>query len=332
MSIRFSIKNTASKAEKESDGTVIRYSGTSEPFRRHSERSCRKIGVDGKGEPRIIFNTGLDSEQIQHYGWYSKEEKEIIKNTLQELAPIIASYYGGQDVVDRTNYFFWKENRDVNRLSLSNDDIDVFFDTDKPPHALLYLSIISGAFIDLVAPTREWAERFQIPHYLYLETDVNLYGEEEEDITRSDAHSELGSLRKEFGKESLYILAWCLQYDTNAFGAYNYNTPEKDLINYHIKYIDGKLVTKRKRNMPKNFIEYAKKWKGQQTRQLLYVEAYVKAGEYFNFISQREKKYVTSDGTILGNTVNDAVKALMQPKFSVDLQKLREQVENKWKE
>jgi hypothetical protein len=208
----------------------------------------------------------------------------------------------------------------------------VFFDTEKPAHALLYLSIISGAFIDLVAPTRDWAERFQVPHYMALELDEGLYGEEEEDITRSDAHAELGMLRKEFGKDALYILAWCLQYDTNAFGAYNYNTSEKDLINYHIKYIDGKLVTKRKKNMPKNFIEYAKKWRGQQTRQQLYVEAYIKAGEYFNFVTQREKKYVTSDGTILGNTVADAVKAIMQPKFSVDLEKLRGQVEGKWKE
>lgn len=332
MSIRFAIKNTASKAEKESDGTVLRYSGTAEPFRRHSERSCKKIGIDARGNPRLVFTTGLETDSIQFYSWYSEEDKKALTKTVNDLKPLIESYYGGKDVVDSTNYFFWKENRDVNRLSLSNEDIDMFFDTDKPAHALLYLSIISGAFIDLVAPTRDWAERFQIPHYLALELDNNVYGEEEEDITRSDAHGELADLRKEFGKEALYILAWCLQYDTNAFGAYNYNTPEKDLINYHIKYIDGKLVTKKKRNMPKTFIDYAKKWKGQQSRQQLYVEAYIKAGEYFNFITQREKKYVTNDGTILGNNVNDAVKAIMQPKFSVDLQKLRDQVEAKWKE
>lgn len=332
MSIRFSIRNTASKAEKESDGTVIRYSGTAEPFRRHSERACRKIGVDGKGEARLVFTTGLEPEQIQHFNWYNEEEKKALGTTITELRPLISSYYGGDEVVEKSNYYFWKENRDVNRLSLSNEDIDMLFDTVKPAHALLYASIISGAFIDLVAPTRDWAERFQIPHYMALEIDDNNYGDEEEDITRSDAHGQLAEIRKDFGKEALYILAWCLQYDTNAFGAYNYNTPEKDLINYHIKYIDGKLVTKKKKNMPKNFMDYAKKWKGQQTRPALYVEAYIKAGEYFNFISQREKKYVTTDGTILGNTVADAVKSIMQPKFTVDLEKLRSQVEGKWKE
>lgn len=332
MSIRFAIRNTADKAEKESDGTYLRYTGTAEPFRRHSERSCKKIGVDIQGNPKLVFTTGLDVDQVKFYNWYSEEDKKTLKKTIEDLVPLIESYYGGSSVVDSTNYYFWKENRDVNRLSLSNEDIGTFFDTEKPAHALLYLSIISGAFIDLVAPTREWAERFQIPHYMALELDENIYGEEEEDITRSDAHAILGELRKEFGKDALYILAWCLQYDTNAFGAYNYNTPEKDLINYHIKYIDGKLVTKRKKNMPKTFIEYANKWKGQQSRQELYVEAYIRAGEYFNFITQREKKFVTSDGTILGNTVKDAVTSIMKTKFSVDLQKLREQVEGKWKE
>lgn len=334
MSVKFSIKNTPAKAERESDGTVIRFSGTAEPFRRHSERLCRKIGIDSKGDPRLVFTTGLEVEQVKFYKWYDEENQKVLVETIKELRPLIEDFYGGKDVVDPTNYFFWKEDRNVSRLSLSHTDVDSssFFETNNPVHALLYLSIVSGAFIDLVAPTKDWAEKYQIPHYMALEVDSNLYGEEEEDITRSDAHAMLGEIRKEHGKDALYILAWCIQMDTNAYGAYSYNTPEKDLINYHIKYIDGKLVTKRKKNMPKNFMEYAAKWKGQQTRQQLYVEAYIRAGEYFNFITQREKKFVTSDGTILGNTVADAVKAIMQPKFSVDLQKLREQVEGKWKE
>lgn len=332
MSVRFSIQNTATKAEKESDGTVIRFSGTGEPFRRHSERMVRKVGVDGKGEPRFVFNTGLKDDQVQFYGWYSEEDKTILKEQIKDLAPLVAKFYGGDEVVDPSNKYFWLENKDVNRLSLTQETVNDLFDTSKPTHALLYLSIISGAFIDLVAPTKEWADKYQIPHYMALETDGADYGDDEEDIKRSDAHAALGELRKEHGKDALYILAWCLQYDTNAFGAYSYQTSEKDLISYHIKYIDGKLTTKKKKNMPKVFLDYFDKWKGQQTRQQLYVEAYVKAGEYFNFITQREKKFVTSDGTILGNTYVDAVNALMKPKFTVDLEKLRGQVETKWKE
>jgi len=246
------------------------------------------------------------------------------------MLPIITKAYGGARVVNESNEHFWKQNRDVARLSLTNEDMDVFYDTKNASHALLYLSIISGAFLDLVSPTRDLAERTQIPCYLALETDESF--DEEDEITRSDAHAALGDLRKNADPESLFILAWCLQYETNAFGAYGKNTSMKDLINYHIKYIDGKLVTKKKKNTPKEFITYAHKWAGQQTRPLLYAEAYVKAGEYYGFLNQKVKKFTTSDGTVLGATVTEAVTTLMKPKFSLELEKLRDQVEAKWKE
>lgn len=330
MSIRFAIKNTAAKAETESDGTILRYSGTGEPFIRVSERASEKIGEDQNENPILQFNTGLNEEKVEFFNWYSDDEKKEVLKQIKNLKPIIAKFYGGEKVLDENNKFFWKDTREVSRLSLSNSDIDVFYDTKTPVHALLYLSLVSGAFIDLVAPTRDWAERHQIPHYLSLETEETF--EEEDEITRSDAHAALGELRKDESPEALFILAWCLQYDTNAFGAYTKATPHKDMVNYHIKYIDGKLVTKKKRNMPKTFLEYATKWKGQQTRPTLYTEAYVKAGEYYSFIQQKEKKYTTQEGTVLGNTISEAVTNLMKPKFHDDLENLRDKVEAKWKE
>lgn len=331
MSLKFAIRNTADKAKKEGD-LVVRYSGTGEPFNRESERSAVAIDTDSKGNPiKWRFATGLDEEKVDFYDWFTSDEKEVVKTSIASLKPQVEKFYGGKTILDPENYSFWKNRRDINRLKITHDNVDVFYDTDKPEHALLYLSIIGGAFADTVAPNRDWAEKFQIPHYLALEIETNDFGEEE-DIVRSDAHGELTSLRKEFGKDALYILAWCLQYDTNAFGAYNYSTTEKDLINYHIKFIDGKLQTKKKKNCPKTFIEYAEKWRAPQTRQLLYTEAYVKAGEYFNFINQREKKYVTSEGTILGNTIKEAVDSLQKPKFRVDFDNLKKAVEAKWKE
>lgn len=332
MSIKFAIKNTANRADKEGD-IYLRFTGTAEPFRRTCERAVKKVGVDGGGNPKLTFVTGLEEKQIQFYSWYNEEEKKVLVESIKNLRPLINDYYGGEDVVDSTNQYFWREDRNVNRLSLSNEDIDVFFDTEKPAHALLYLSIISGAFMELVAPTREWAERHQIPHYMVLEIEnspIDL--DEEEDIRRSDAHAALYELRKEHGRDALFIAAWCVLYDTNAFGAVHSNTSEKDLVNYIIKFIDGKLVSKKKKNMPKIFIDYCEKWKGQQTRPLLYTEAYVKAGEYFNYINQKAKKYTTMDGTELGNTVQDAVASLMKPKQHEDFEKLRDRVEAKWKE
>lgn len=330
MSIKFAIRNTAEKAKKEGD-SFVRFSGTAEPFYRACERASRVVDTDPQGNPtKWSFVTGLDEEQVEFYKWLSDEEKKLVKETIKDLRPQVEKYFGGKNAINPENYSFWKKRRDINQLLVTHENIDVFYDTQRPEDALLYLSVIGGAFSDLVAPNREWAERFQLPHYIALEKDAEWSGEE--DITRSDAHGELAILRKEHGKEALYILAWCLQYDTNGFGAYNYNTPERDLITYHINYIDGKLVSKKKRNMPKVFIEYAEKWKAPQTRELLYVEAYVKAGDYYNFITQREKKYVTSEGTVLGNTIADAVSNLMKSKFKVDLENLRTAVENKWKE
>lgn len=331
MSIKFAIRNTADAAKKEGD-SFVRFTGTGEPFDRGCERAARVIETDSKGDPtKWSFVTGLDEEKVEFYDWLTPDEKVVVKDTIQTLRPKIERYFGGKNSINPENYTFWKKRADINKLKVSHDTIDTFFDTDRPEHALLYLSILAGAFSDVVAPNREWAERFQLPHFLALEVETNDFGGED-DITRSDAHGELALIRKEFGKDALYILAWCLQHDTNAFGAYNYTTAEKDLINYHIKYIDGKLVTKRKKNMPKTFMEYAEKWRGAQTRPLLFVEAYVRAGEYFNFINQREKKYVTAEGTVLGNTIAEAVTNLMKPKYKIDLENLRTAVEGKWKE
>ncbi len=331
MSLKFAIRNTAAKAVKEGD-LVVRYSGTGEPFNRNSERASITVSTDPQGQPtKWRFATGLDEDKVEFYDWFSPEEKSIVQETIKSLKPKIERFYGGASTLNPENYSFWKNRKDISNLKITHENIDVFYDTDKPEHALLYLSIVGGAFSDTVAPNKEWAETYQIPHYLALEIESGDFGEEE-DITRSDAHGELAHIRKEFGKDALYILAWCLQYDTSAFGAYSYSTTEKDLINYHIKYIDGKLQTKKKKNTPKTFMEYAEKWEKPQTRQLLYAEAYVKAGEYFNYITQREKKFVTSEGTILGNTIQDAVKSIMQPKFRVDFDNLKNAVEAKWKE
>jgi hypothetical protein len=332
MSVRFSIQNTASKAERESDNTIVRFTGTAEYFSRLSERDCKKVGQDDKGNPKLIFNTGLDEKQVQFYKWYSEEEQQVIKSKIKELRPLIVEFYGGEDVIESKNYYFWKEDRNVNKLALSPEKIDVFFDTSKPEHALLFLSIASGAFMELVAPTREWAETRQIPHYMALEEEGVGDVTDEIEITRSDAHMALGELRAEYGKEALFLIAWCLQYDTNAFGAYNNSVSEKDLVKYHIQYINGKLVTKRKKNTAKLFLEYANKWKGQLTKGLIYTEAYIRAGEYYGFVNQRNKKFETIDGTVLGNTIQDAVKELSTAKLTQDLEKLRDLVKAKWDE
>lgn len=331
MSIRFAIKSTSGNPEKEGD-VFVRYTGDSEPFKRVSERTGTKVGTDAQGNPVIAYVTGLDENQVKFYNWYDEEEKKVVLKQVKELRKLVSEKYGGDEVVKPTNIYFWGETRDVNRLSLANENLNVFYDTRNPAHALLYLSIIGGAFMELVAPTKDWADRHQIQHYMVLETEDAYDDNDEIGIRRSDAHALLSELRKEDSPEALFILAWCLQYDTTAFGGYLKSVPLRDLLKYHVAYIDGKLVTKKKRDTARSFIDYANRWKKQQTRPALYVEAYVKAGEYYSFINNREKKYVMTDGTVLGNTYEEAVNTLMQTKHTQDLEKLRKQVEDKWNE
>lgn len=330
MSLRFMIKNTATKAVKEGD-SIVRYSGTSEPFYRVSDRAAYTIGVDGGGNPKTLFVTGLDESQVKFYSWCSPDEQKLLIKLIKELKPFIADYYGGMDVIENTNKHFWFLDRRVSRVVLTDQDMDIFFDTKDPLHALLYLSIMSGAFEDLIAPNKEYAETKQRQHYLALETD-EAESNDDDDITRMDALGSLSELRKTADPEALFILAWCIQYDTNAYGAYTKSTSFRDLVNYHIKYIEGKLSLKKKRNTPKVFLEYTDKWNTPLTRNALYAEAYIKAGEYYNFIQKKEGKYTTPEGTVLGNSIMDAVETILKPKNSEDLEKLRDQVESKWKE
>lgn len=329
MSIRFAIKSTIAPATKEGDA-IVRFSGTSEATKGSEERDCTVVGVDGGGNPKVVFNTGLEVGKVDLYRWYTEEEKEQVRKQIQELRPKIENNYGGPAVIDPTNSFFWSRNRDINVLSLNTEDLKKFYDTKYITHALLYLSIISGAFMAMVAPTKEWAETQKIPLYLALEDDD--VEEDDTEITKSDAHAALGVLRKQENTDALFLLAWCMQADTEKYGAYTKSISKRDLVSYHIQFIEGKLQTKRKRNAPRVFLDYYKKWKEQQTRPLIYTEAYVKAGDYFNFLPKRDGIYTTTEGAELGRTITEVIENLHKPKFSAALEHLRDQVEAKWKE
>jgi hypothetical protein len=329
MSFKFVIMNSQPPAEKEGQ-EIVRFTGTAEPFIQSTERESTEVGVDAGGNPRIIYNTGLNRDKVDLYRWLNEDEKEALRKQMDELVPLITKTFGPTILAEDNQNFWGRRRKEINVIKVVNETEKIFFDTGNALHALLYLSIMSGAFMDVVAPTKAWAESHQLPHYLALETDaVNFDGDE--DINRLDAAALLGELRKE-APEALLILAWCLLSETSSFGGVNKATSQKELLQSFAKYIDGKLVTKKKRNCSKVFIEYAEKWKSQVLRPSLYAEAYLKSGEYFAFINQREKKYTTASGTALGNTVQEAVDNLLKPKFSADLENLREAVEKKWTE
>ena len=83
MSIRFAIRSTPAPAQKEGN-QIVRFSGTSEPFNQKSERFAEKIGVDGGGNDRIRFRTGLDEKNVEWLPWYNEEEKKQVINQIKE--------------------------------------------------------------------------------------------------------------------------------------------------------------------------------------------------------------------------------------------------------
>ena len=335
MNLKFAIKSVAGEATKEGDD-FVRFTGISEPMHQGCEREVRKTGEIGSGKDLQVFvkfTTGLEEDLVDFYVWYSDEEKEQVKKFIAENKEKIARFYGGDEVIKPDNKYFWQR-KEVNKLFVDNYTIDKLFDTKNPSHCLLYLSIISGAYISLVAPTKEWAERNPgIPFYLALEKEAT-ETDSQDYVRKLDAQAALAELSQDSG-DGMFIVAWCTQYDSVSYGAYSRTaTPRSELIKYHAMFIDGNILPKKgkKRDCPAIFLDYATRWKGQQTKAAVMVEAYVKAAEYYGFINSAKKKYVTTEGTVLGNTIQEAVESLMKNQNADELDRIREKVEKKWNE
>lgn len=331
--MKFQIKSVAGKPKKEGD-VFIRYEGISEPFLHGDEMACTKVGVDKDGVPKLKFRTGLDEEQIQFYGWFNNDEKEAFKTFLKDNRERIVNAFGGEEVIDSTNRYFWLDDNDRNKFKIDNETLNIIYDTKNIEQCLLYINIAGGAFLQLVAPTKEMAESPRTDLRYYLEVESEFSDEEVNDyLTKAQAYSLLTELKDAEG-DSLLFLAWCLQSMTKTFGAYSRASSKLELIKYHAEFIEGKLNKNNKRNTIKDFIEYANKWKtGGLTRETIITEAYLKAAEYYSYLNtNKDNKYELSSGLILGLNIEEAIKKIRKPVNLQELEKLRDFVENKWKD
>jgi hypothetical protein len=329
--MKFMIKSVAGRPEKEGD-TFIRYTGNAEPFARGDEMASEKIGVLPDGTSKLRFRTGLEENQIPYFGWLSEEQKNEHKKLLKEYRPKIANFFGGNEVIDPTNRYFWFEDKERNRIKVTNDTLDKVFDMKNIPHALFYFNVMGGAFLEVIAPTKQMAEEKGIQHYLVIDTDfqddvVDDY------VTKAEAFASMMELSKEAEGDALLYLAWVLQSNTKGFGAYTRSSSKSELIKYHAEFIEGKL-SKTKRNCPKEFNEAYTRWKeGSLVKSKLMMEAYLKAAEYYAYLNtNKENKYQLPSGTIIGNTIAEATDTIMRPKQQADADALRNFVEAKWKE
>lgn len=326
MYFKFQIKPVAGKPEKEGD-SIVRFTGQSEYINVNDILASSLVSKAGKQVQK--WKTGIETSDVISNGLIPVTEKENYKKQILAYKPWLEEYYGVEEL-DATNGFFWK-NPDNGRLKITNTDLQNFYDTSNPKHALLYFNIMGGGYIDTVAPSKEFAEVYRIP--FYIETESEFVSEDGDNyMTKAEAFTLLNDLANSSDNQALLYLGWVLHSDSKGFGAYTISTPKSELFKMHGEFIEGKLTFVRKRNTPIKFIEAAKSWKdGKIGRPRIMTEAYLKAAQIYSYMnSDKEGKLSLPSGLQLGYSIDSAIDTLLKPKNAKEYEELRDFIEKKW--
>lgn len=327
MHFKFQIKTVATKPEREGE-YIVRFTGQSEYININDVIGSTLITKNGKQIQK--FKTGLDKQEVTSNGFIGSSEKENFRKQIDSFLPFLQEHYGEE--IDSTNTFFWSDPEN-GRLKISNLDLDRFYDTRNPKHALLYFNIMGGGFADTVGPSKEYSEKFRIP--FYIETEHEFISEDGEGyMKKAEAFSLLNELANTSDNQALLYLGWVLHSDSNGFGAYSLSTPKSELFKMHGEFIEGKLTIKRKKSAPGKFVEVANSWKETKIgRPRIIVEAYLKAAQVYSYLNtDKEGKYSLPSGLQLGLSIDNAVDTLLKPKNTKDFEELRDFIEKKWAE
>lgn len=328
MYFKFQIKPVAERAEKEGE-YIIRFTGMSEYSNVNDVLASTLVRRDGRQVQK--YKTGLEVDDVGSNGLIPQSEKENFKKQIENYREVLAETFGREEL-DPTNTFFWS-NPDNGRLKITNNDLENFYDTQNPQHALLYFNIMGGGYIDSVAPSREIAEMYRIPYY--IETEKEYVSPEGEDyMKKATAFGILNELANTSDNQALLYLGWVLHADSKGFGGYNLSIPKSELFKMHAEFIDGKLTFARKRDTPGKFAEAAASWKNAKTgRPRIMTEAYVRAAQHFSYINtDRDGRLSLPSGLQLGFSNDSAVDALLLPKNTKEYEELRDFIEKKWAE
>ncbi len=329
MHFKFQIKSIMGAPQKEGD-LIVRFTGLTEYLNLSDVLGSTSTIKNGKKVQK--FKTGLEEADVRFNHFIPVSQKEDFKKQLADFRPLLADAFDGEERIDPTNEDFWKD-PDVGRLKITNNDLNKFYDTKNPKHALLYFNIMGGGYSDTIAPSEELARESKVN--FYIETEGELKDELADDyVTKASAFGMLMQLSTKADNEALLYLGWVLHSDTKGFGSYNRSTSKTELFKMHGEFIEGKLVSKKKRNCPAQFVEVAEKWNdGKVGRPRLMTEAYLKASERLSYLNMdKEGKYILPSGLQLGLNYIDSVDILLKPKNSKDFEDLRDFVEKKWSE
>lgn len=328
MHFKFQIKSVASKPEREGE-YIVRFTGQSEYI--NVNDTLGSVLVTRQGKQIQKFKTGLDVSEINSNGFISPSERESFKKQVEAFREFLIETYGEEEL-SPTNSFFWKD-PDYGKLKISNLDLEKYYDTRNPKHAILYFNIMGGGYADTVGPSKDYAERYRIPFYLETESE---YVSEDGDsyLAKTEAFSLLNEIINSSDNQALLYLGWVLHSESKGFSPYTISTPKSDLVKMHGEYIEGKLQFKKKKQCTKKFIDVAKSWKdGKIGRPRIILEAYLRSADMYSYLNtDKEGKYSLPSGLQLGFSIESAVDTLLKPKNNQEVEDLRTYIEKKWAE
>lgn len=258
------------------------------------------------------YFTGLEASEFPE-----TEREEIIK-AKEEF-----ENFFGKGELEPTNDAFWsKRQLEINKKT-------TFLNLANPADKLTYYMIRGGGYKE-VAPNYEIATSGAIPYRWYL-IDAKEFADidVQDDRKINKAIAALEAIDEDKKLEDLFLVHKVLiSSDRGVTLRSPRSMMYKDLSNF----IHGTVVKTNKKQTAKQFLEAAELLK--KDKKLLYLTAYVKEGNYFNFLNTSEDNQIRNaqTGTKYGSSTEKAVKFLSSPANQTELDNLKEQVEKKWNE
>lgn len=276
-------------------------------FVRELEPATRPTGA---GKASTI--TGLEPIDVP------EDQKEEVAKVKQELT----EFFGAGEL-EPTNTEFWKTK------TLTINKKTTFLNMGNPQDKLTYYMIRGGAYKE-IAPNYEIATGGATPYRWYL-IDATEFAEigAQDDRKINKAIAALEMVDEDKRLEDLFLLHKVLI--TSDRGV-TLRSPRSMMYKDLSDFIHGKIVKTNKKVTPKQFLDTVEILK--KDKKVLYVTAYVKDGNYFNFLTTAEDNQIKNvqTSTKYGATIDKAVKFLMNPVNQSELENIKAQVENKWNE
>lgn len=264
------------------------------------------------GTGKVRYITGLDPSE------YPESEKEEVIKAKGEFEE-----YFGKEELDPMNQAFWESK------SLLINKKTTFLNMNDPKDKLTYYMIKGGAFKE-IAPNYEVATGGAEPYRWYL-INADDFAEigAQDDRKINKAIAALEALDEDKKLEDLFLVHKVLV--TSDRGA-TLRSPRSMMYKDLSDFIHGKIVKTNKKMTPKQFLDAIDVLK--KDKKMMYVTAYVKDGNYFNFLTTSEDNQIKNvqTSTKYGATIDRAVKFLVSPANQSELDNLKGQVEKKWNE